>query len=342
MKEKILQTILLVLKKSSLLAFLLAVSTVASLAQDPVAPSNRGDIEPPVNVSQPSDAPDVTSQDSSQPLPPCEDTGKDSSLSPENPRAKSPQRRILQNLLSDQKTIWTSPLHITREDTRWLIPLAAGTGVLIGTDSRSSSALPNTEDQLRISRYISRFGETYSTGGIAGILILAGQISHNERLRETGLLGAEALVDSFVVVTGIKMATRRERPFEGDGSGRFWKGNTSFTGGGTSFPSGHSIMTWSLATVAAYEYKEHKLVPITAYSLASIEAISRFTARRHFASDAFVGGVMGWFIGRYVYHTHHNRTVTPGPNLSSWSMPLITPHYDRSTGSYGLSLHWNF
>src|SRR5439155_6347284 len=99
MKEKILQTILLVLKKSSLLAFLLAVSTVASLAQDPVAPSNRGDIEPPVNVSQPSDAPDVTSQDSSQPLPPCEDTGKDSSLSPENPRAKSPQRRILQNLL---------------------------------------------------------------------------------------------------------------------------------------------------------------------------------------------------------------------------------------------------
>src|SRR2546421_142950 len=134
MKEKILQTILLVLKKSSPLVFLLAVSSVASLAQDPLAPSKGSDIEPPVNVSQPS-----------------------------------------------------------------------------------------TEDQLRISRYISRFGETYSTGGIAGILILAGQISHNERLRETGLLGAEALVDSFVVVTGIKMATRRERPFEGDGSGRFWK-----------------------------------------------------------------------------------------------------------------------
>jgi len=341
MKEKIRQTIPSVLEKGLWLVFLLAVSSTA-FGQYPQAPTHRSDIELRVDVTQSEDDPETTSQDRSQPPPAPAGTENSSSASIGNQRSKSPQRRVLQNFLSDQKAIWTSPRHITREDSRWLIPLAAGTGVLIGTDSRSSGALANTEDQLRISRYISRFGETYSTGGIAGILFVVGQLSHNERLRETGLLGAEALVDSFVVVTGIKMATRRERPFEGDGRGRFWKGHTSFAGGGTSFPSGHSIMTWSLATVIANEYKEYKLVPITAYSLASIEAISRFTARRHFASDVFVGGVMGWFIGRYVYHTHHNRPVGSRSDLNSWRMPLVTPHYDRSTDSYGVALLWNF
>jgi len=86
---------------------------------------------------------------------------------------------------------------------------------------------------------------------------------------------------------------------DNDQKGGFWKG-------GNSFPSGHATSSFSVATVFAYEYRDHIAVPITAYALASAVSVSRLSARQHWFSDIFVGGATGFLLGRYVYKKHHD------------------------------------
>jgi len=50
---------------------------------------------------------------------------------------------------------------------------------------------------------------------ISGAFYFIGLGADNERFRETGILGVEALADAAAVGMVLKLATRRERPLEG-------------------------------------------------------------------------------------------------------------------------------
>src|SRR6266851_5116903 len=76
------------------------------------------------------------------------------------------------------------------------------------------------------SETVSEFGSAYATFGEAGALYLLGALKHNEHLRETGILGAEAVANASLVAEGLKLATNRERPNDGLGTGRFWPHGT--------------------------------------------------------------------------------------------------------------------
>ena len=65
--------------------------------------------------------------------------------------------------------------------------------------------------------------------------------------------------------------------------------------------------------MVAYEYRQHIMVPVTAYALATAVAASRLSAQRHWVSDIFVGSSMGFLIGRYVYKTHHDPNLPGSP-----------------------------
>ena len=68
-----------------------------------------------------------------------------------------------------------------------------------------------------------------------------------------------------------------------------------------SFPSGHAINTWAMASIFAHQYRHSRLVPI----------VSRVGARQHFPGDVLAGSAMGWFIGDYVFGRHHNPELDP-------------------------------
>lgn len=255
------------------------------------------------------------------------------------------EKKFFLNILGDQRAIWTSPFHLRRTDAKWLAPLGLSTIALIATDRRTSGELVEDGDnlnRLRISKDISRLGSFYSTGGVAGVLYLTGRATHNDRLRETGLLAGEALIDSAIVVTALKTASQRQRPPEDHSSGEFFDG-------GSSFPSGHAIDAWALATVVAQEYGQHRpLVQVGAYGLATAVSLSRYTGRNHFLSDVLVGSAMGYGIGRFVYHKHHDTTLDAwngkqNNNLvRSKLFPRIIPLYYPRTHVYGGMLAWNF
>jgi membrane-associated phospholipid phosphatase len=202
----------------------------------------------------------------------------------------------------DQAEIYSAPLH--RSNLKWDALFLAGTGVLIATDRHASRALSN--NHVDLSRNISTAG-LYGTSAAASVLWLSGLATHNEHTQETGALSAEAFANAAPVYVGLQLITGRERPLEGSGNGRFWRNNAI----NSSFPSGHALFTWSIASVIAHEYPR-PWVKWLVYGTATAVSVTRFTGREHFPSDVVVGSVIGYLIGRHIFQTHCKQGLSDG------------------------------
>src|SRR6266404_132783 len=200
--------------------------------------------------------------------------------------------------LEDQKQIWTSPARLRFSDADWLLPLGGVTAGLFVTDASYSRHLSQNPTTLSHYKTLSDAGVGALIGGAGGMWLL-GHVKHNEHWSETGFLAGEAALNSLVAVESFKYTLRRQRPYQGDGSGPF------FQSGGTSFPSEHAAAAWSVAGVVAHEYPG-PLMKIAAYGLASLVDYSRIRSRQHFPSDVFVGSIMGNLIAQNVYSRHHD------------------------------------
>ncbi len=240
-------------------------------------------------------------------------------------------RTLPKRFVTDEWQMWTSPFRAgQRAHTvkKYVIPFAIGSAVLIATDRKTGDLLPNTPDQEKWSGRVSQFGASYSLAGISGATYLVGRFTGNGRAREAGLLGLEALGHTQIAVVALKEVTNRERPLDNDGHGGFWEG-------GNSFPSGHAASSFAVATVFAYEYRDHIAVPIGAYSLAGLVSASRLGARRHWVSDIAVGASVGFLIGRFTYKRNHNPAL-PGSPVTR--MDRLTPQV--LLGSSSVLLSW--
>jgi membrane-associated phospholipid phosphatase len=241
-------------------------------------------------------------------------------------RVKPLARKLFLNILYDQEAIFTSPFHANRHNAlQWLVPMAV-TGAFIASDTHIANAFENSRGQVRWGGRISDIGASYTLIPIIAGSYVYGAWRDNPKGREIGVLGTESLLDSLIVVGVLKEVFRRNRPDEKN-PGDFW-------GGGTSFPSGHAIQIWSIASLLDHEFKHKKIVGITAYSLAGIVSASRIAAQKHFASDVVAGGTMGWFIGRYVYDTHMSHLAHTHSSL----VPMIVPQVDPLQRSYSFAL----
>lgn len=232
-------------------------------------------------------------------------------------RPKPLLRKLFLNIVLDQKDIFTSPFHANRHNAlEWLVPMAA-TGALIAGDTHIANAFENSRGQVRWGGRISDIGASYTLIPLVAGSYVYGVWRDNPKGREIGVLGTETLLDSLITVGVLKEVFRRNRPDEKN-PGDFW-------GGGTSFPSGHAIQVWSIASLLDHEYKHKKIVGITAYSLAAIVSAARIAAQKHFASDVVAGGTMGWFIGRYVYDTHMSHLAHTHASLIPMIVPEVGP-----------------
>ena len=219
------------------------------------------------------------------------------------PDAERSLKRMEMDFLSDQKAIWTSQAKLRPIDAEWLLPLGGVASAFFVTDKEFSKHL--SHDPKTISHY-----KTYSDAGLgamigaAGGMWVLGHFRHDAHWSETGFLSGEAVVNSLVVVEGLKYTLRRQRPFEGNGSGPFFSG-------GTSFPSEHSAAVWAVAGIVSHEYPG-PFTKILAYGLASFVSISRVRARQHFNSDIYIGGLLGNLIAQDIYSRHYDPELGGG------------------------------
>jgi Capsule assembly protein Wzi/PAP2 superfamily len=217
---------------------------------------------------------------------------------------------LLKHFAGDQKDFWTAPVRLHASDLRWIAPAAGLTAALLASDSWIARQVPDKPNQLLRSQHISNYA-VYSLMGVDGGSFLLGHITGNDHLAETGLLGGEAGLNSTAVAYLLNYATQRPRPIDGNGHGSFFQG-------GASFPSEHSTLAWSMASVIAHEYPG-PLTKFAAYGLASAVTLTRITSKQHFASDAVVGSALGWYFGRQAYRAHHDPELGGG----SWGdLPL--------------------
>ncbi|HOH46365.1 MAG TPA: phosphatase PAP2 family protein, partial [Candidatus Cloacimonadota bacterium] len=98
----------------------------------------------------------------------------------------------------------------------------------------------------------------------------------------------------------------------------FWNGS-GITRKRDSFPSGHSMLVWSIAPIVADQYRETRWVPVLAYSLASLTSLSRVYDDKHWSSDVFAGALIGYLAGKLTLASTPRFSLHPGINGVSFS-----------------------
>ena len=209
--------------------------------------------------------------------------------SPNSSRRKFLTRRVKRGL-RDRADIYTAPFH--RSEMKWMIGLPVVRAGLIAIAKHATGAHPRKPSSA--SADISDVG-LFATAGAVGALLIGGKTQRDSHAFETGVLGAEAMANSGVVYAVLQLIAERERPLQGTGQGHFFQ----TSGLDNSFPSGHTIITWTAASTIAHEYPK-PLVEWLAYATAAAVSVTRFTSLQHFPS-VVVGSTLGYLIGRHIF-----------------------------------------
>lgn len=258
-------------------------------------------------------------------------------------------------LVYDLGAQFTAPLRQTGK--QWIITgVGIGmTAVLIHFDNKIDdwAKVQKTDHKWvnKSSPVITKFGGNW---GIYGVIAsgLLGAARSDEKGVQTSLLATQAIITSGIWANIIKIFTGRERPKAdytfSKSEGGAWYGPFAMydqdlaikkpVSAFDAFPSGHTATAFSIATVFATQYKDCKAVPIICYSAASLVGISRLTEHEHWASDVFVGGILGYLCGKQVVN-HYNKTHQETANsLSS----KIKPEFSliQAGNQIGFFLTW--
>ena len=199
------------------------------------------------------------------------------------------------------------------------------------------------------SPVITNFGSSYGITTVAAVGLVSA-IFKNQKGVETSLLASQALITSGIWVQLIKHLTGREDPsasyiYSKMPGGQWWgpfaqydqdlpiyKSVNSFD----AFPSGHSAAAFSMATVFALQYRDTKVIPVICYSAATLVGISRLTEHAHWASDVFVGGLIGYACGKQVVDHHNKLYSKPTPGQK------VKPEFSiiQNANQVGISVKW--
>src|SRR6185437_6164269 len=84
--------------------------------------------------------------------------GQEPSTEENRSRPVTSVKQAFVNIPADQKAIWTSPLHIHKQDLFWLAPLAGTTAALIGSDQHSMARERSNSAAINLSNRVSNGG----------------------------------------------------------------------------------------------------------------------------------------------------------------------------------------
>jgi membrane-associated phospholipid phosphatase len=276
------------LAAAALIAFF-AFSPVASSAQETSAAPAR-------EISSAAEPTQVSGNTSS--------SASNASTTPDPADLEVSWRKMPARFLHDEKDMWLFPTKVGKGKA-W-IPTAiivGGTAVFIKED-------PPLERKVRQTTIFSDYNKVLKSsisGGLITVIPVGfyaiSLLRHDSYGQGTALLAGEAVANDAVLMIVLKAITRRARPSEFPPEGKyndtFFATHNSVLGKGSSFPSGHAMMAFSVADVFAQRYKHHKWVPYVAYTLATAISFSRVTTGAHFPSDVFIGAALGFSISHF-------------------------------------------
>jgi len=214
-------------------------------------------------------------------------------------------KNLPMRVLGDQKEVWLFPVHLG-EGHHWVptLVILGVTGGLLAADSHIMVHMRNNSGSFHsFDKVFSGTNSGIFTAMVPATFYIYGVVGKSSYSVQTALLAGEAYLDSAIPHVAMKLVSRRLRPDAvpagNDFTDTFFKSHVSVFGKGSSFPSGHAAGIFSIATVVAERYRQHRWIPIVAYGLATAISFSRVPTFAHFPSDVFLGAALGYTITRY-------------------------------------------
>ena len=154
------------------------------------------------------------------------------------------------------------------------------------------------------NRRLSGTNTAIGTALVPASFYALGLVRKDSYATHTALLAGESAVDAEILAWVLRNATGRLRPSAvppgGNYSDTWFETYKPILRAGGSFPSDHAAAAFSVATVFAHRYGNHRWVPWVAYGAATLVGVSRVTLQAHFPSDVFAGAAFGYLISRFI------------------------------------------
>ncbi|MEO5909058.1 MAG: phosphatase PAP2 family protein [Ginsengibacter sp.] len=228
---------------------------------------------------------------------------------------------------SSLKQEFTKPFRMTGKDLKNFGLFTGGVAAVFFVNKpiqKAALKLRNRNTGVNnISKFVTHFGGIYEGYTLAG-LATYGLVFKDKKLVTTTLLATQSYITAGALQVVIKFLSGETRPsYYGPDQvasprflGPFSKVQRDANGKKTysAFPSGHTTVAFAAATVYASEYKDQPLIPIIAYSAASLIGISRITENMHWTTDVLVGAALGFLSGKQVVNNYHRFAKLKAPN----------------------------
>ncbi|MFK7832725.1 MAG: phosphatase PAP2 family protein [Winogradskyella sp.] len=191
------------------------------------------------------------------------------------------------SILKGVGNAYTQPLRWKKNDFITAGGLVAGSGLLYLADNQAQSYF--SKQGKNAPQILKDFGWYFGSpqnffmvsAGIYGF----GLLTKNEKIRYTGVLIISSSVASGFAQTVLKTAVGRARPTDGNrDTFEPFRGTPGFH----SFPSGHSILSFTMAHAIAKQF-DNFWAKAGIYAVGSIAPISRLWKNAHWLSDIGFG-----------------------------------------------------
>ncbi len=230
--------------------------------------------------------------------------------------------------LYDAGYIATSPFRLTNRQALVWGGLLATSLVLYNNDGPLSDSVHDSRDKP-VFKWFHEMGEFFEPAGHMGVMnkyYFAGlAVSYGVGSDKATRIFGEILEAHFIAGLGkvaIQSVAARARPHEGLGS-ESWGNET-----GTSFPSGHSINIFQLATILSH-HANRSWFTVGAYTIAASVGVQRVASDAHWSSDVFFSAAFGTAVAQAVLNLHEGYG---GPR------PVVS----ATTSGPALGLAWKF
>ena len=214
-------------------------------------------------------------------------------------------RVYFNSYVSDFKHIVVSPFHWNKNKIITTSVFVATSAICYSQDKDIENFFQKNKTKTfdNISKHgLEPFGSGLYSLPIVGLFYVYGVAFKNDKSKETALLCSKALILTSLAGNAIKYSFHRHRPYEDSPPNSMLFDGPSFKRKNISFVSGHTLCITSIATIIASEYKHKKIIPILAYTIAGLSAISRVYDNKHWSSDVVVGAAVSFGISKLIFN----------------------------------------
>jgi len=234
-------------------------------------------------------------------------------------------------LCSDVDYLVRFPCRLDEKDIMILggISLATGSLILADDDIQDFFGKKHTGPRDDFADFFETLGSfevvLLGNAGLTGAGWVLRDSKEGNRLFKTAFISTEAQLFTEGICAILKFAVGRDRPEEDHGHTSF----NPFKHWNASFPSAHAARSFAMAAVFSETYEQP--FPIIAYTAATLVSLSRVYQDKHFFSDAFVGAVIGYSIGKALICKHqksnYSWTISPVIMGSSKNLGIMVYSY---------------